>query len=157
MVARRESTRYSCHSEASAGGSHWKIRKKRQASYCKPSFGRSIVVLKVSNQKVKLDLCIPTKRYLFTNIAFVIQIRQPQEQKILCFDSQWGSGWHINDNKWRQQYLPYRSSPNPKHEIINGEWSLPALISGVIRSDSLIFRCYLASHGIANSGLIFNA
>ena len=44
---------------------------------------------------------------MFTNIAFVIQICQPQEQKTFCFDSQWGSGWHINDNEWRERYLPY--------------------------------------------------
>ena len=39
------------------------------------------------------------------NIAFVIEMCQPQEQKILWFDSQWGSGWHINDNKWHKRYL----------------------------------------------------
>ena len=42
-------------------------------------------------------------RYLFTNIASVIQIRQPQQLKTFRFDSQWGSGCHIdysdiNDN-----------------------------------------------------------
>ena len=39
------------------------------------------------------------------NIAFVIEMCQPQEQKILWFDSQWGSGWHINVNRWRKRYL----------------------------------------------------
>ena len=33
----------------------------------------------------------------FTNIFFVIQMCQAQEQKTLCFDSLWGSGWHNND------------------------------------------------------------
>ena len=32
---------------------------------------------------------------------------QPQEQKSLCFDRQRDSGWHINDHKWRERYLPY--------------------------------------------------
>lgn len=29
------------------------------------------------------------------------------KQKTLYFDSQWGSGWHIYDDRWRQRYLPY--------------------------------------------------
>ena len=44
-------------------------------------------------------------RYLLTKVLFVVQVCQPQKQKTLCLDSQWGSGWHINDNKWRQRYL----------------------------------------------------
>ena len=39
----------------------------------------------------------------FTNLSFVIQMWKAQEQKTLCFDSQWGSDWHINDNRWRQR------------------------------------------------------
>jgi len=37
------------------------------------------------------DSCLQTLLLLFKY--------EPQEQKILCFDSQWGSGWHINDNR----------------------------------------------------------
>ena len=44
------------------------------------------------------DTCLQT--------AFVIQMCQPQEKKTLCFESQWGSGWQINDNRWSQRYLP---------------------------------------------------
>ena len=32
---------------------------------------------------------------------------EPYKQKTLCFDSQWGSGWHINDYRWRQRCLPF--------------------------------------------------
>ena len=49
-------------------------------------------------------------RYQFTNISFVIQMCQPQKQKTLCFDSQWGSGRQINDNRWRQRYLRYNEN-----------------------------------------------
>ena len=44
-------------------------------------------------------------------LSSVIQMYQPQEQMTLCFDSQWGSGWHKKDNRWRQRYLRYRNSP----------------------------------------------
>ena len=50
-------------------------------------------------------------RYLFTITAFVMQMCQPQEQKTLCFDSQWGSSWHISANRWRQRYLRYSTEP----------------------------------------------
>ena len=50
----------------------------------------------------------PSRRYLFTNIAFVIQICQPHDKRTFCFDSpERGSAWHFNDNGWRQRYLPY--------------------------------------------------
>ena len=50
---------------------------------------------------------------LQTLIAFVIQMYQPHEQKTLCFGNQRASGWHINDNRWRQRYLPCQTRTQP--------------------------------------------
>ena len=47
-------------------------------------------------------------RYLFTNFAIVIQISNHRDKR--PYDLSFGQpmiGWHINDNSWRQRYLPY--------------------------------------------------
>lgn len=50
-------------------------------------------------------------RYLSTNSAFVIQVSNHRDKR--PFDLSFGqpmTGWHINDNGWRQRYLPYSAT-----------------------------------------------
>ena len=52
------------------------------------------------NNNYNIDMShLIQRKYLFTNISFVIHMCQPLEQKTLCFDSHRGSGWHINDKR----------------------------------------------------------
>ena len=37
------------------------------------------------------------------HIPFDIQICQPRNKRSHCFNSQLGSGWHINNNRWRHE------------------------------------------------------
>ena len=47
------------------------------------------------------DICLQTLHLLFKFVNH-------RNKRLFFFDSQWSSGWYINDNRWRQRYLPYR-------------------------------------------------
>ena len=73
----------------------------------------TVNILKWQLCNVQATICIMNSKSISNlnptgkTLLLLFKCTNHRIKKILCFDSQWGSGWHINDNRWRQRYLRF--------------------------------------------------